>query len=243
MSAIRANAPQITFATLTTSLGTIDNEEKGTTYDIDVFENDIDAITYDDFKNAFYNNNAENLSIFNHATAPTNMSQTLKDKLKNLLYLNSGGKGVVGDINYLPRKVINDKDTGSRNEFIILSYIIKDIITASNRDYDQWTTDSQISLSQKMTKFNYFSDFIIGGALSNTIANSLTKTELEKIINTSLYLKSIQTGSSAPETGDTFNVSLNIGVIFTSTVTGATSTTKTQFLYKILIKDFPYSSQ
>lgn len=224
---IRAGAAYVTFATLSTSLGTIDNEDTSTTYDIDVFENDVDAITYDTFLNAFYHDDSEPLNILNHTDA------NATNELKNLLYLNSGGTSA------LPRKVINDATLGGKTEYIILSYIIRDIIAASGREYDQWTTDSQISLSRQMTAFNYFSDLKTQGPIQVT-SNSLTKTELEKIINSALYLKSLQ--DKVPlVTGEKCTVSLNIGVIFTFTIAGDSTVTRTQFLYRILVKDFEYS--
>ena len=226
------------FATVTNPIGNYNVEPEGITFNIDVFEND--GISYATFLEAFYAGSvpSETLKFFNPQT--TSITEQNKiDVLKNILILNSGGRTTLP---VLPRKVINNGS--SRTEYNIFGYITDVISTVSGKDYDMWSVDSQLSLSKTMSRYNYFYDLTVNvNPLLTT--NSLTKTELEKVVNGAIYAKSIETGSTypTPVTGTTYPVLLNIGVTFSATIGGTNPLpAKTQFLYKILVTDFPYST-
>jgi hypothetical protein len=212
-------------------------------------------ITTDLFRKAFFysstgpNNISENLTYFNPTTIPDWLSEENVIRLKNILNLSSGGgtipavpvDGVTPEI--LPRKTITVNNTAT--DFIIGSFIVDDIVNASDKDYDTWSYDSQLNLSKKLATITYIYDFPI----SPTTTNSLTWSELVDSTNALISKYKIE-NSSDIQAGQPFPVNLNFVVTFKSVV-GATdqrpnpdevtsTTVVTTLLYQFKITDWIY---
>lgn len=196
------------------------------------------------FKMAFYATNAE-LKYFN----PTNTLANAKEIaiLKNLLFLNSGGgtfnAGTANEIT-LPKKTITFNG-GTPEEFILFSFVIKDIADKSGFDYETWSIDSQIDISRKLSEKSYIYDFpiITSGSTANT--NALTYQELEKIVNIAIYKYANENSMALPSQGDLYTVNLNFVINFKALIGVGSSTpeeTVTQVLFQYRVRDWEFSA-
>lgn len=250
-TSLNTSYPSVIFARVNNDLGT---------YNVVVPENvniyiinPID-ITESLFRKAFYTNNSDVLSYYK----PNNDStSTPSDKaiLKNLLFLNSGGGTFVDSTTTpttttsLPLKTITFGN-GSAEEFIFNSFIIKDIETISEADYNTWSVDSQIDLARKLSAFQYIYDFqIIFNTTSTTTqnTNALTWDELTKTVNTYIYKYFSDANLTIPVTGTNTEVIVSFVASFKAIVDDANSNTPpketiTQVLYQYKITDWTFQT-
>jgi len=233
----------ITFARVTANLGNFDVVIPDTVkiYVIDPYD-----ISLNYFKMAFYAANSDNLKYFNPTdTLITNAKDI--SILKNLLFLNSGGgtfnAGTANEVT-LPKKTITFNG-GTPEDFIIFSFVIKDIADKSGFDYETWSIDSQIDISRKLAEKSYIYEFpiITTGQTANT--NALTYIELEKVVNIAIYKYANENSLSLPSQGDIYTVNLNFAVNFKALI-GVGSTTPeetvTQVLFQYRINDWTFSA-
>lgn len=238
------SAPSVTFARVDASLGKFDLSPPGT---IRIYIiNPIDT-PYNYFRQAFYNNNSQNLTYFQ-----PNQTTNLRDTaiLKNLLFLNSGG-GTYTDSSgtiELPSKTISFGAGVAGEEFIVNTFIIQDIEDLSDFTYDLWSVDSQINISKELAKNSYIYNF--NNLLNTSSTNSLTWNELEKTVNATIYKYYNSKQLTPPVNNDEIEVVLNFVITFKAIVNTDVGVddptnnleTNTQVLYQYKIMNWPYKS-
>ncbi len=240
--------PYVTFASVVNDLSTVEITIPGVKVVNIVSPIEI---TLQQFKRAFYYSGADesayanNLTYYNPINVVSWISPNDSKKLKNILYLNSGGGTVTESVDgndvivQLPVKVIDN------SEFIIGSFIINDIVEASDSEYESWSYDSQLNLNKKLAAINYIYEFPIN--IQTT--NSLTFEQLEEIVNTTITSYGVSNNKTYTN-GAFLAVNLNFLVSFkstvkTTTVIGGTTeiasqVSDTQFLYQYQVTDWQY---
>lgn len=235
--------PGVTFAMVTNFLGNFDVVIPDTVkiYIVDPYD-----ITLDYFKMAFYAANSNNLKYFNPTDTLITNSRDIAI-LKNLLFLNSGGgtfnAGTPNEVT-LPKKTITFNG-GAPEDFIIFSFVVKDIADKSGFEYETWSIDSQIDISRKLAEKSYIYEFPIVTTGTSANTNALTYSELEKVVNIAIYKYANENSLALPSQGDIYTVNLNFAVNFKALIGVGSATpeeTVTQVLFQYRITDWEFSA-
>ena len=228
--------PAVTFARVNNNLNTfnVTVPDTVTTYIIDPF-----IISLSQFKQAFYNNNVT-LSYYNHNT-DTNSSDLDKAKLRNILFLSSGGGpfeyGTPPQTETLPKKQITF-GTGAPQDYIFNTFIIETIEEKTEQEYETWSIDSQIDLADQLADIQYISDF----SITTTNSKSLSYTELAQTVNTYILKYYGVPGKTMPTPGTNVPVILNFVANFdaiiekTKIVNNVTTTIPSNITIQILFQ-------
>lgn len=246
--------PNIVFANISQTLDTISYLQDN----VSRFVIDPITITYDLFKKSFYSKIGAasgatlDLALFNPSN--TTESEINQAKIKNILFLSSGGGTITidGTSVTLPTKTITFGNR-SPEQFIYTSLIIKTIEDEAGAIYDTWSIDSQIAFSKKISQINYLYDFTIKlktTANSNNTSewntNALDWEDLSRMVNLYLYKSALDRGESLTD-GTPQNVILNFVVAFNvilddNKADTANPNIKIELLFQYHIPDYPFSS-